>query len=854
MAPTTRSGQSSGPSSGGNPDSNDQGTNPPDAMAPSNNPSGPDCPETTRGPGNVLMPERFMTDPSWLKDLTLDISKSNWTQWCRQLRISANEQGFSRYLDGTLKCPNVNVHPTAHWIWDNNNRSLRAFILRHISPDDYELVEPIESNGTHAMFQKLRKRHEQLGLYSQVLLIKKAMEMRFDATKNLDDTIIAICSLHTRIMNMGNMDSDSLLIVFLVSALGDDFPHLQSNIQSMSTAPGFSSLSVTHHIQDENKLLRNQEAQGLPVTPVTALAAVGQDRSGRPPCSNCKRTNHHTNYCVMRGGKMAGRTIDEARATQHAASSRSGQPPKSASAHAAASMPPPPVAETGHSVNSSTQPSPVPTPSISPAPQTISVNGVTYVLPRPATPSVAMAAVSTPEWQPLPPSVPHGAESWEYHAYLASGVDPQVSIDWNSYSRPVDPSRLVASPSAFTASHPVAERMADCQFAFDTAATCHISPECSDFKTLRPIPQHPVKGLGGACVYTIGIGNIELRIAAGHTLTLQDVLYVPASSIRLLSVLTLNRSGRFVSHFDSDSCWVTNKAGATVARGYVSNAKNLYILSCPSLRVTHTRPQDSAYYSISPTPDVETWHRRLGHCSTRTVIDMARTRAVAGMKIDLSNAPPKCNHCILGKQTRTPVPKSRVNEKATCPLQKVFVDLCGPMHVTSRSGRLYSMNVIDDFSSYVWSLPLRSKSDAAPVLQTWAKAIEAISGHKLVTLVTDNGELVSKSMTDWCSIHGITHLLTAPHTSAQNGHAERLHHTILDKARTMRIACNAPSNLWDEFCATSAYLTNLTASSSTNGKTPSELWLGRIPDISHLCEIGSQAFALNLGPNPKLAR
>jgi hypothetical protein len=45
----------------------------------------------------------------------------------------------------------------------------------------------------------------------------------------------------------------------------------------------------------------------------------------------------------------------------------------------------------------------------------------------------------------------------------------------------------------------------------------------------------------------------------------------------------------------------------------------------------------------------------------------------------------------------------------------------------------------------------------------------------------------------------------------------------MDKARAMRIACAAPLNLWDEFCGTAAYLTNITGSSTNNGKTPYEL-------------------------------
>jgi transposase InsO family protein len=92
------------------------------------------------------------------------------------------------------------------------------------------------------------------------------------------------------------------------------------------------------------------------------------------------------------------------------------------------------------------------------------------------------------------------------------------------------------------------------------------------------------------------------------------------------------------------------------------------------------------------------------------------------------------------------------------------------------------MNVIDNFSSFIWSLPLRNKEEAASVLQLWHRAVENQSGHHLKILVSDNGELISKSMQDWASLHGINHQRIAPYTSAHNGCAKRLHRTLLGKS------------------------------------------------------------------------
>ena len=119
--------------------------------------------------------------------------------------------------------------------------------------------------------------------------------------------------------------------------------------------------------------------------------------------------------------------------------------------------------------------------------------------------------------------------------------------------------------------------------------------------------------------------------------------------------------------------------------------------------------------------------------------------------------PPHYNHCILGKQMRLAVHKVQKGKRVTCPLERVFVDLCRPKPCRSQSGQLYSMNVIDDFSSYIWSLPLRNKEEAASVFQLWHCAVENQSGHCLKILVSDNGKLISNSMHEWASTHGVDH-------------------------------------------------------------------------------------------------
>lgn len=159
------------------------------------------------------------------------------------------------------------------------------------------------------------------------------------------------------------------------------------------------------------------------------------------------------------------------------------------------------------------------------------------------------------------------------------------------------------------------------------------------------------------------------------------------------------------------------------------------------------------------------------------------------------------------------------------------------------------MNVIDDCSGYIWSVPLHSKAAAFPALQIWHKAVTVQTGKTLQILITYNGELVSNSMHKWCQSKGINHQLTAPYTSAHNGRAECLHQTILGKACAMCLACNAPRYPWDKFCATATYLTNLTTATANLGRTLYELWFDWKPSLSHLHEIGCHTFSLQM-PQP----
>jgi len=74
----------------------------------------------------------------------------------------------------------------------------------------------------------------------------------------------------------------------------------------------------------------------------------------------------------------------------------------------------------------------------------------------------------------------------------------------------------------------------------------------------------------------------------------------------------------------------------------------------------------------------------------------------------------------------------------------------------------------------------------------------------------------------------------APYTSAQNGHVERTHCTIMDRAQTICADLDLPANLWGECVLALTYMKNCTISRSMGKKTPFEAYYGKKPNLAHL--------------------
>lgn len=122
----------------------------------------------------------------------------------------------------------------------------------------------------------------------------------------------------------------------------------------------------------------------------------------------------------------------------------------------------------------------------------------------------------------------------------------------------------------------------------------------------------------------------------------------------------------------------------------------------------------------------------------------------------------------------------------------------------------------------------------------------------MLKLRCDNGtEYTNEKMKSYCRKKGIKLDYTVSHTPQQNGRAERLNRTLLDKARALIIDSGLKKEMWGEAIRVAAYFVNRSPTESLT-VTPNQLWTGEKPDLSNCRVFGCKAYAKELGYLKKL--
>ncbi|KAJ9519049.1 hypothetical protein QJQ45_003521 [Haematococcus lacustris] len=381
----------------------------------------------------------------------------------------------------------------------------------------------------------------------------------------------------------------------------------------------------------------------------------------------------------------------------------------------------------------------------------------------------------------------------------------------------------------------------------DSGASHHITPERALLHDFRPVNQPVQIVLGKSTVRLVayGLGSVHLTSDSGQPFTLRDVLWAPDATANYMSTVVADLAGWRVVQEGGGIRLEDRASPPTIVSGKLVGRS--YQLWCTAeLAVVGCEPPASLQAATAETPQL--LHERLGHLSYRAMAEMVGKGMVEGVGVSAAQCKAAgsgvCPGCQAGKAHRhvaDTLPSLAPPVKGV--LDLVHTDVCGPFRVPSVSGLRYMLTFLDDFSRLSVVVCLKAKSDVPEAIKATVQWLETQSGRKLKALRSDRGtEFVNREVGQFCVERGIQHQQTAPYSPEQNGRAERLNRTLLEKGRCMLFSSGLPASLWPEVMRAANFLRNVSATQGRNA-TPWELFFGVKPNLAALRVFGARAYA-----------
>lgn len=201
-----------------------------------------------------------------------------------------------------------------------------------------------------------------------------------------------------------------------------------------------------------------------------------------------------------------------------------------------------------------------------------------------------------------------------------------------------------------------------------------------------------------------------------------------------------------------------------------------------------------------------------------------------------------CSSCVLGKQVRLPFNDSI--SYTLLPFDIVHSDLW-TSPVVSSSGHKYYVLFLDDYTNFLWTFPIANKSHVFSIFSTFYAQVHTQFARRIKCFQCDNGkEYDNSSFHKSCDHNGMVFRFSCPHTSSQNGKAERKIRTINNIMRTLMVHSSLPPTLWHHALAMATYLHNILPTKILNHKSPTHVLYHKAPAFFHIHVFGSLCFPL----------
>jgi hypothetical protein len=271
-----------------------------------------------------------------------------------------------------------------------------------------------------------------------------------------------------------------------------------------------------------------------------------------------------------------------------------------------------------------------------------------------------------------------------------------------------------------------------------------------------------------------GHGTAEIFVN-GRNIKLNDCLLVPNISQQLISLVRLIDSSITITK-NSQYFDISDNTGSMFSGEIIDNLLYSQYTQCPRALV-NVKESDHGL-----------WHHRLGHPSDQVMKAM-------GLPCPKVNS--LCEVCACSKMTL--IPFSSHFSASQFSLQRLHMDLVGPITPASISGFNYFLTIVDQYSSFKFVRFLKAKSDAFKEFERFANLVENLQDTSIKEIVSDQGgEFANTIFSEFTSKKGILQTFSPAETPELNGFAERANRTILDKARCLLLTSSLPKTYWAE--------------------------------------------------------
>lgn len=357
-------------------------------------------------------------------------------------------------------------------------------------------------------------------------------------------------------------------------------------------------------------------------------------------------------------------------------------------------------------------------------------------------------------------------------------------------------------------------------WCIDSGATSHMSNYVVPMDDLKRPDRSKVTAADGKEMNIIGMCDIKKRALNGSEMTLRNVHIVPEICTNLLSVSQIVLLDNVVT-FDKKGCRVTNMYGEVIATGRLENG----------LFKLNVQGECANAFVEKKSDNIAIWHKRLGHINFNG-LRFLNLKIPSGLK---------CKVCIRGKQPRLPF--ADTGYRATKKLELIHSDVGGPISVQSMGGCKLYVTFIDDYTRKVFVYCLRTKDQVFQCFVDFKMLVENQCESKIKKFRSDNGtEFENGKFKRFFQMHGIEYQRSAPYSPQQNGLAERMNRTLLDRVRCMLIDTNVERVFWAEALNYAAKIVNSVPCRGT-GNIPNEIWFDREVKLDMFKRFGCLAFA-----------